>query len=42
MPVQEIGDRYKCSVCGNEVVIENVGGGTLFCCGLEMAPLDED
>ena len=28
---------YSCSVCGNEVEVQNVGGGTLTCCGQEMA-----
>jgi len=27
---------YKCSVCGNEVEVSKVGGGTLICCGKEM------
>ncbi len=27
---------YKCSVCGNEVEVQHVGGGTLVCCGKEM------
>jgi desulfoferrodoxin-like iron-binding protein len=42
MPVQEIGERYKCNACGNEVEVVNVGGGNLVCCGLEMVSLDED
>ncbi len=27
---------YKCNRCGNEVEIQNVGGGTLTCCGAAM------
>ncbi len=27
---------YKCSVCGNMVVVLHVGGGTLVCCGQPM------
>ena len=29
-------ESYKCSVCGNEVEVQNVGGGKLVCCGKEM------
>lgn len=36
MVVKEINEKYKCSVCGNEVMITKVGGGTLVCCGEEM------
>jgi desulfoferrodoxin-like iron-binding protein len=27
---------YKCSKCGNEVEVQNVGGGTLSCCNQDM------
>jgi desulfoferrodoxin-like iron-binding protein len=27
---------YKCDICGNEVEIQKVGGGTLVCCDKEM------
>ena len=27
---------YKCPKCGNEVEVQNVGGGTLVCCGMDM------
>ena len=36
MGVKEIGEKYKCNVCGNEVEVINVGGGTLVCCNKEM------
>ena len=36
MAVQEINERYKCNICGNEVMVTAVGGGTLVCCGEEM------
>lgn len=36
MTVQEINERYKCNICGNEVIVTVVGGGTLVCCGEEM------
>jgi Desulfoferrodoxin, N-terminal domain len=29
MSVSAKGERYLCEVCGNEVVVEKVGGGTL-------------
>ncbi len=27
---------YTCSICGNEIEVQKVGGGTLVCCGKEM------
>ena len=36
MVVEMEGEKYRCSVCGNEVVVTVVGGGTLVCCGEEM------
>ena len=29
MPVKNAGEKYKCTVCGNEVIVNKVGGGTL-------------
>ena len=29
-------ESYKCNKCGNIVEVQNVGGGTLVCCGEEM------
>lgn len=29
-------ESYKCNKCGNEVEVQNVGGGTLSCCGQDM------
>jgi len=29
-------ESYKCSKCGNEVELSNVGGGELHCCGQAM------
>ena len=29
-------ETYKCNKCGNEVEVQNVGGGKLHCCGQEM------
>jgi desulfoferrodoxin-like iron-binding protein len=36
MAVKETGEKYKCNVCGNEVVVIKVGGGTLVCCEQDM------
>jgi len=41
MAVKEIGEKYRCSVCGNEVAVIKVGGGTLVCCGKEMQKIEE-
>ena len=36
MSVKEVGEKFRCSICGNEVAVTNVGGGTLVCCGKDM------
>lgn len=36
MGVKKIGEKYFCAICGNEVSVTKVGGGTLVCCGKEM------
>ena len=36
MAVKKEGEKYGCDVCGNEVVVSKVGGGTLVCCDEEM------
>ena len=33
---------YKCSVCGNEVEVQHVGGGTLSCCNKDMECITEN
>ena len=35
-------ETYRCNVCGNEVEIQKVGGGTLVCCGEEMEMTTEN
>ena len=35
-------ETYKCNKCGNEVEVQNVGGGTLHCCGQEMECITTD
>ena len=41
MAVEQVGERYKCNICGNEVRVIKVGGGTLVCCGKEMEKIEE-
>ncbi len=36
MSVEKVGEKYRCNVCGNEVEVTKVGGGTLVCCNQEM------
>lgn len=36
MPVKDVGEVYKCSICGNVVAVREVGGGELVCCGKPM------
>jgi len=37
----QIGQKYKCNICGNEAVITNPGAGALICCGRPMEVLGE-
>lgn len=34
--MMEVGDIFKCEICGNVVEIKEVGGGELICCGEPM------
>jgi desulfoferrodoxin-like iron-binding protein len=36
MAVKKVGEHYRCNVCGNEVTVTKVGGGTLVCCEQDM------
>lgn len=36
MAVTEKGQIFTCDVCGNEVIVTKVGGGSLVCCGKDM------
>ena len=36
MAVNGIGETYLCEICGNEVKVTVIGGGTLVCCGQDM------
>jgi desulfoferrodoxin-like iron-binding protein len=40
MGVQKTQEKYRCNVCGNEVVVTKVGGGTLVCCNKEMEKIE--
>ncbi|ECK2480925.1 desulfoferrodoxin FeS4 iron-binding domain-containing protein [Campylobacter jejuni] len=35
-------ETYKCQKCGNEVEVQNVGGGKLSCCGEKMKCITTD
>ena len=35
-------ESYKCNKCGNEVEVQNVGGGVLHCCGEAMEMITEN
>ncbi len=41
MAVKKEGEKYKCMICGNEVVVTKVGGGSLVCCGKNMKLMEE-
>ncbi len=41
MSVKNIGEKYRCSVCGNEVTVIKVGGGELVCCNKPMEKIEE-
>ena len=34
--VRSVGEVYRCEICGNVVVVREVGGGELVCCGQPM------
>jgi len=41
MAVEQVGELYRCDICGNEVRVTKVGGGTLVCCGQDMEKIRE-
>jgi len=41
MAVKQVGETYRCNICGNEVKVIKVGGGTLVCCGQDMEKMEE-
>ncbi len=36
MKVENVGEKYVCKLCGNEVTVTKAGGGELVCCGEPM------
>lgn len=34
--VKEVGELWRCHICGNVVEVKKVGGGELLCCGGPM------
>ncbi len=32
----EVGQVYRCNICGNQVKVLEAGGGVLVCCGVPM------
>jgi len=40
MGVKKTGEKYRCNVCGNEVVVTKVGGGELVCCNKPMEKIE--
>jgi len=41
MQVKKVGEKYRCNICGNEVIVTKVGGGELVCCGKPMEKIGE-
>jgi desulfoferrodoxin-like iron-binding protein len=37
----KVGRKYKCNICGNEVVVTHNGKGELVCCGQPMEAIGE-
>jgi len=42
MAVEKVGEKYRCNICGNEVAVTKVGGGTLIRCGEDMEKVDSE
>lgn len=40
MAVENVGEKYVCAMCGNEVEVTKAGGGTLVCCGQDMDKME--
>jgi superoxide reductase len=37
----QIGEVYRCNICGNIVKVMKAGGGTLVCCGEPMELIEK-
>ena len=35
-------ESYQCNTCGNVIEVQNVGGGTINCCGFDMQLITEN
>lgn len=35
-------ERYRCEICGQEVVVAKAGPGRLYCCGEPMTLIDQE
>jgi desulfoferrodoxin-like iron-binding protein len=40
MAVKKTGEKYKCIICGNEVIVTKTGVGTVVCCGKNMEKIE--
>ncbi|HNZ86434.1 MAG TPA: hypothetical protein PLD95_01700 [bacterium] len=36
MNVEQVGQKFICEICGNEIIVTKVGGGELVCCDEPM------
>jgi desulfoferrodoxin-like iron-binding protein len=41
MAVRKVGEKYRCNICHNEVIVTKAGGGSLICCGANMVKIEE-
>lgn len=37
----KVGQKYKCNICDQEVIITNAGGGDIVCCNVKMSLIGE-
>jgi|GEM_PF-176424 len=42
MGFKKIVEKYRCNVCGNEVVMTKMGRGELVCCGKPIEKIEEE
>jgi desulfoferrodoxin-like iron-binding protein len=40
-PVNKVGEKSRCNIRHNEVMVTKAGGGTLICCGANMVKVQE-
>ena len=40
MEVKDVGEKFRCNICGNEVTVTKMGGGELVCCGEPMEKME--